>query len=1080
MQRVELDVGDNSSLRPPRRRPKAVSEPQRSRSTAIISGDVGLPSPDAVHAAGGFSYVSPPLARRSDPDSPPPILTSSYSLPALHQKPRLAKPLPEPSKRRVKDIYSGSRHPPMRRVPELQSLPSLPPPPAREALPKGDPAFRSPLITLEADLIKSLAGDDFSPSLRRSAACFSALKGLIAAVAQPFRPLLQLLSRELWTAVYAKTSHGVVAHFDDIPRLNALVAQRDAEIAAVRAEAHRARLEVALLRTELYETDHAPVEVAASPMAAALRGGGDVAALRLMRITAEAAGRNVHNRVDDAAKGFKKNVTRRKTDRAADAAAALGAEPLEASDVLSGKRRGLAGDVEADSADSEDPDVRRLQQALRGSVSRAHYDTVVGQLKDAKQRLVDALTTTRDAEPSGAGAATSTGAPGGPAVDGDSPPSRRAAGASVTPRPDWKGVIELAALSADVHGDGKDALIGMRAGSSSAQNAVDLVGALSEAWRRLAAYRQRVPNGRALHACRRDDLLANPPPTCLATRGGAVGTLRMRNAPMSLDEVHKWVTMVLSEWPAAADGSDAMGADLANGGPPSPARSPSPARTPSPARKGAVSYVGARREGLDRLRMSVQQHGTAMAAMGLVRASGGGGGALSSTLDETSPKPLPVDCSVPSAVEWGASLDAQLGSFAERTVGVAQHTDVAFCHALVDGCVRYSFEPQLRLFHAALHREVPPHAHAELHATFVRIHAAVRERAGEGIISSASAKDISGGRAAAGATRLVAVRGLKAEEIAREGARARRVKALLARSCTPDELMLAVESICVALTAPARSELHRLIARDRGRYRYATLLRDVPKAARAVGGTAEGDGDDGADDDDDDDSDDDVAPEGEDKDDEADDDDGKAAAEAAAEAAAQAELRSARGRAVPRAFTRRLRDLLCAEPFDFVRTLDGMLSTTPEGSGELGSVAVAAVSTCRAALATLDPERPAGKHEELLAAMFVDAGEGGGAGESDAQREWRASALANLEEGTCERVDNLIRRAMYTWPRWHAPPPSDAFDLIKSFEATHGAAPAPGGGARARATAPEADAKPPMKPPRFPAQQGSAGLPPVT
>ena len=63
------------------------------------------------------------------------------------------------------------------------------------------------------------------------------------------------------------------------------------------------------------------------------------------------------------------------------------------------------------------------------------------------------------------------------------------------------------------------------------------------------------------------------------------------------------------------------------------------------------------------------------------------------------------------------------------------------------------------------------------------------------------------------------------------------------------------------------------------------------------------------------------------------------------------------------------------------------------------------------------------------------AGGVGSAARVQAQREWRVHAIARVDESKSERVETLARRALYHWPRWHAPPPSDPAELIATFEA---------------------------------------------
>jgi hypothetical protein len=298
-------------------------------------------------------------------------MSASQSLPILADGARVPKAGGIPRR--------GARAAPPRRLAELNAPPQ--PPPTDASL-----AFRSPLLSIEAQLLSAMAGDEVSPTLPRAAACFDALKSLVASASQPFRPLLMVLHRELWAAVYDK-NRGGLAHFDELQRLRALVAQRDAELMLARDDANRLAIENGLLHSELRLTDiPRTVSVAAAP-------SSDGAA-KLMRLTSDASGRNVFDRVDDAKAGFRKGIgasTRRSL--VAEMAEPIVEEPATAATDPSGR----AGD-EADSDDEEgsgrpasaaSEEMRRLKETLRGSVSRSHYDSVVGQLKEAQQRLME-------------------------------------------------------------------------------------------------------------------------------------------------------------------------------------------------------------------------------------------------------------------------------------------------------------------------------------------------------------------------------------------------------------------------------------------------------------------------------------------------------------------------------------------------------------------------------------------------------------------------------------------------------------------------------------------------------------------
>ena len=274
------------------------------------------------------------------------------------------------------------------------------------------PAFRSPLLTLEFKLMQAMGGDEVSPTLHRVAACFETLKGLIATVSQPFRPLLTVLRRELWAAVYDSRRHGAVAHFDELHRLRTLIAQRDTELAAVRADATRRALENVLLREELEDADVGGFHELELPFQAQAIAKGDGSSLA--RLTAEAAGRSVFDRVDNAKRNFKLAPGRRNV--ALVEAAARRIDPLaQKEDAVSdleqrirdhgdhkAKRQasmGVSTDGERDEEDAaaaleswEEKELRRLNEALQGAVPRTHYDAVCQQLEEANKRLNDFLT----------------------------------------------------------------------------------------------------------------------------------------------------------------------------------------------------------------------------------------------------------------------------------------------------------------------------------------------------------------------------------------------------------------------------------------------------------------------------------------------------------------------------------------------------------------------------------------------------------------------------------------------------------------------------------------------------------------
>lgn len=230
------------------RRTRGAGE-QRSQAAASHAR-VGAADAVHEHRSGDFVYISPPLAREALAPEPRPSLGVSQSLPALGGKARgvvkaygtagiAASPTvvdPAAAKRRAN--FGGGRVAPLRQVPEMPSMPPLPSRAAKGAAEK-DPTYRSPLITLEVDLNTALAGDQISPTDSRCAACFRALKGLLEAVAAPFRPLLHTLMRELWVSVYDPRLR--VARFEEQVRLKVLISTRDAELSVALTEAEQPR-----------------------------------------------------------------------------------------------------------------------------------------------------------------------------------------------------------------------------------------------------------------------------------------------------------------------------------------------------------------------------------------------------------------------------------------------------------------------------------------------------------------------------------------------------------------------------------------------------------------------------------------------------------------------------------------------------------------------------------------------------------------------------------------------------------------------------------------------------------------------
>lgn len=102
-------------------------------------------------------------------------------------------------------------------------------------------ATRSPLLALEIALSQAKSGDE------KVAACFNALRGLREAISRPLQPLLEAVSKEMWMSAIAV---GGSAAASGEERLRAVVAERDAEIARLRSELESSRDEIGRLSGE--------------------------------------------------------------------------------------------------------------------------------------------------------------------------------------------------------------------------------------------------------------------------------------------------------------------------------------------------------------------------------------------------------------------------------------------------------------------------------------------------------------------------------------------------------------------------------------------------------------------------------------------------------------------------------------------------------------------------------------------------------------------------------------------------------------------------------------------------------------
>ena len=356
------------------------------------------------HRAGEFVYFSPPLiASQSLPELPDkrksPKRRSQLANAYGGQPPQQGKrDLGGPSSSNISPPGGRARIGMPHRVPDLPvlpPLPTLPPPPEERSLSEQAQAFKSPLITLEMQLKQQLSGEERAPTLSRAAACFGALRGLLASVAPAFRPLLTILHRELWASVY-DSRRGGVAHFDDTHRLRHLLGEKDAEIQMLRDEHARREAEIASLKAALIEVDVQTMEeipmtaeaILAIPvgphMAKAIRENpleevdsaeaeAEAEAAKgnaLAGLVSQASGRNVFDRVEQGASNFKKKAAKAAAEEAKAELAELaaGGANVPSADDAAGNMP-LRPDA--------DPEIKKLRKQLRHSVSRTNYDQIV-------------------------------------------------------------------------------------------------------------------------------------------------------------------------------------------------------------------------------------------------------------------------------------------------------------------------------------------------------------------------------------------------------------------------------------------------------------------------------------------------------------------------------------------------------------------------------------------------------------------------------------------------------------------------------------------------------------------------------
>ena len=278
----------------------------------------------------------------------------------------------------------------------------------------GPPAFRSTLLLLESELSAATSSmkADFGPTPERAAACFSVLRGLLAVVSEPFRPLLDALTHELFAAVYYDPEGGgspysAKPYFEEAERLRTFAHKQQQNHKWFREEASRLGAEKEALVAEL---EHLELLSASRPAPAPSReagdrvaggegdavggvGGGDGGGGGFARVVGEVTGRNVYDRVLDYGRALQSKAQEAKEAVAAEKARAAekrrGRETKAASaelDLLGGGRP--ASQLAPDELEDE---VGRLRSELARAVARPQYDQLRAQLVDAQSRLVSAL-----------------------------------------------------------------------------------------------------------------------------------------------------------------------------------------------------------------------------------------------------------------------------------------------------------------------------------------------------------------------------------------------------------------------------------------------------------------------------------------------------------------------------------------------------------------------------------------------------------------------------------------------------------------------------------------------------------------
>ena len=316
----------------------------------MVAGLPRLPPPNTAGSTASTAGAAPPVRKpHGEPSSALAPLPRSSTLPMLRE-PGVETTIKRAAGQESSQVRRGQPGPSRTRV-------------VADVMDRAVP-FRSPLLTLEVQLASACSGEERSPTLRRAAACFGALRGLIVVASQPFRPLLENLARELWSAVY-DGNRGGAAYFDELLRLRAHLAQRDVQLKRAEAEAARLRAENQLLVEELDAADGRPL--GALPMA---DGGSPVPStlvsptqpgnahgeegLRIARLVSDVSGRSVYDRVEDATRSMRHPSERAHRMRVSERSERSLARHVDLDSSL--QSIAVAGKDGADGQDDEDED----------------------------------------------------------------------------------------------------------------------------------------------------------------------------------------------------------------------------------------------------------------------------------------------------------------------------------------------------------------------------------------------------------------------------------------------------------------------------------------------------------------------------------------------------------------------------------------------------------------------------------------------------------------------------------------------------------------------------------------------------